>query len=240
MSETDRVMARAIWDYNRMGHAPRRCSVAVALGCHDTGVAVTTAHLYREGLFPLVVFTGASGASTHDLFPEGEAKHFRNIARGLGVPEEAMLVEPNATNTGENIALSKDLIEQSGLDEVKTLMLITMPYMERRAYATCRMIWPGVDIVCASRPDRYEDYVAQHGREDEIIAMMLGDLHRIIEYPIRGYSEKQVVPADVFEAFDQLRIHGYDEWLLDAPAWAGNEGWVPSHGTDGSCPVTRP
>ncbi|MFF3150121.1 YdcF family protein, partial [Streptomyces sp. NPDC057927] len=51
--------ARLLWDYHRMHHTPRPCSVAVGLGSHDLGVADVTAELYHQGMAPVIVFTGA-------------------------------------------------------------------------------------------------------------------------------------------------------------------------------------
>ncbi|MEQ7127946.1 ElyC/SanA/YdcF family protein [Actinopolymorpha sp. B11F2] len=54
----------------------------------------------------------------------------------LGVPADAVLVEPAATNTGENITLSRQLLADARI-EAANVMVISMAYMERRAYATC-------------------------------------------------------------------------------------------------------
>ena len=106
--------AQELWDFQLMGHEPRRCSVAIGLGSHDLGVADVTADLYHRGLTPLSVFTGATSRTTRDVMPKGEAEHYRERALELGVPADAILVEPQARNTGENIALSRALLEESG------------------------------------------------------------------------------------------------------------------------------
>ncbi|MFE0131219.1 YdcF family protein [Streptomyces sp. NPDC059037] len=82
-----------------MGYEPRRCSVAIGLGSHDLGVADVTADLYHRGLAPLIVFTGAASRTTREVMPKGEAEHYRERALELGVPADAILVEPRARNT---------------------------------------------------------------------------------------------------------------------------------------------
>lgn len=52
--------ARLLWNYHRMHHDLRPCSVAVGLGSHDLGVADVTAELYHQGMAPVIVFTGAT------------------------------------------------------------------------------------------------------------------------------------------------------------------------------------
>lgn len=141
--------ATLIWNYHQMGHEVRPCSAAIGLGSHDLGVATTAADLYRAGLFPVLVFSGGNSPTTRARFPRGEAVHYRDHALALGVPDEAILVESKAANTGQNITLSRELLSEAGV-KVESLLLISKPYMERRSYATCRKLWPEVDVVCAS------------------------------------------------------------------------------------------
>jgi hypothetical protein len=92
-----------LWNYHRLGHEPRPTDVGIGLGSHDIGVAVRVAELYRQGMFPLIVFTGANAPTTIDRFPRGEAVHYRERALEEGVPDGVIRVEPTARNTGENI-----------------------------------------------------------------------------------------------------------------------------------------
>jgi hypothetical protein len=61
--------AELIWDYHQMSHDLRSCSAAVGLGSHDLGVATFTSELYHAGLFPIVVFSGATSKTTAARFP---------------------------------------------------------------------------------------------------------------------------------------------------------------------------
>ncbi|MFF6955261.1 ElyC/SanA/YdcF family protein [Streptomyces sp. NPDC008317] len=196
-----------------MGHELKPCSAAITLGSLDLGVATTAADLYRAGMFPTVVFTGDTSAATQARFPRGEATHYREHALSLGVPDEAILLEPKATNTGQNIGFSREVLENAGIP-VTTLLLISMPYMQRRAYATCRKVWPEVEPVCVSQPLPYDEYVRTHDDEKQLIDMLMGDMERVMEYPKRGFAIEQHVPERVRDAFERLRAGGYDTWLL--------------------------
>ncbi|AXK37528.1 YdcF family protein [Streptomyces armeniacus] len=195
-------------------HQPARpVSAAVALGGCDLGVVSAVAEFYRAGLFPTVVFTGGSTAATRGRFPRGEAVHFREEALALGMPKEAIMLEPRATNTGQNIDFARDMLEDAGV-EVRSVLLVCMPYMQRRAYATCRRRWPQVEPVCASQTVAFDEYAKARDDEAEFIAMMVGDTHRVMEYPHRGFAIPQEVPEQVRESFERLRERGYDAWLL--------------------------
>jgi hypothetical protein len=78
-----------LWNYHRLDHELRPTDLGIGLGSHDIGVAIRTAELYRQGLFPLIVFTGANAPTTIDRFPRGEAVHYRERALHMGIPDEA-------------------------------------------------------------------------------------------------------------------------------------------------------
>jgi len=205
--------ATLIWNYHQMGHEVRPCSAAIGLGSHDLGVATTAADLYRAGLFPVVVFSGGNSPTTRARFPRGEAIHYREHALGLGVPDEAILVEPKAANTGQNITFSRELLAKAGV-EVESLLLISKPYMERRSYATCRKLWPEAEVVCASEPLELDDYIKSIGDEKLVVDMLVGDLQRVIEYPKLGFAVEQDVPGDVYDAYERLLRAGFDSRLI--------------------------
>jgi uncharacterized SAM-binding protein YcdF (DUF218 family) len=205
--------AESIWQYHQMAHELRPVDAAIGLGSHDLGVATFAAELYRSGLFPVVVFSGGNSPTTAVRFPRGEAVHYREHAMTLGVPDGSILVEPKAGNTGQNVSLSRELLAEHG-HQPHSLLLISKPYMERRAFATCRKVWPEVEVICASEPLKFHDYVQSIGDEKLVIDMLVGDLQRVIEYPKLGFAVEQDVPADVLAAFRRLLDAGFDSRLL--------------------------
>lgn len=205
--------ARLVWDHHQMHHVPKPCSVAVGLGSHDLSVATAAAEAYKAGLVPLIVFTGANSPTSRARFPEGEAVAYREHALGLGVPAEAILVDPNATNTGQNITYSRELLEAAGV-EVSSVLLVSKPYEQRRAYATARKLWPGVEIVCASAPMEFTEYVDSIGDARLVIDMLVGALQRLVIYPRQGFMIKQDVPGDVAAAYERLCQAGFTSRLV--------------------------
>ncbi|MFJ4748367.1 YdcF family protein [Streptomyces albogriseolus] len=215
ISTQDWADARRVWDYHQMGHVLRPCSVAIGLGSHDLGVADIAVDLYKRGMAPLLVFTGATSPTTRERMPRGEAVHYRERALELGVPSEAILVEPHARNTGENIRFSRKVLEESGV-EVSSVLLISKPYEERRAYATTRKLWPEVEVVSASTPMTFAEYVDSIGDARLVIDMLVGALQRLMIYPDQGFMIRQPVPADVAEAYERLCQAGYTSRLTTA------------------------
>jgi uncharacterized SAM-binding protein YcdF (DUF218 family) len=202
-----------LWNYHRLGYEPRPTDVGIGLGSHDIGVAVRTAELYHQGLVPLIVFTGANAPTTIDRFPRGEAVHYRERALDEGVPDEVIRVEPKARNTGENMTLTRDLLVAEGITP-ESVMLISRPYQERRAFATCRKLWPEVDIVCTSQQVDLDSYAAGIGDIPRMINVMVGDTQRIRLHAERGYAIPQDIPDDVQAAYERLVAAGYTAHLI--------------------------
>ena len=205
--------AQLIWNHHQMRHTPRPVDAAIGLGSHDLGVATATADLYRAGLFPTLVFTGGNSPTTAARFPRGEAVHYREHSLTLGVPASAILLEPKAANTGQNITLSRQVLADAGITPA-TVLLVSKPYMERRSYATARKLWPEVDVLCASEPLEFDDYVKSIGDEKLVLDMLVGDLQRLIEYPKLGFAIEQDVPKDVHAAYESLLTAGFTGRLI--------------------------
>ncbi|MFC9339376.1 YdcF family protein [Streptomyces sp. NPDC057020] len=213
ISTQDWSDARTLWVFQQMGHEPRPCSVGIGLGSHDLGVADATVDLYRRGMFPLIVFTGATSRTTEGRMPKGEAEHYRERALELAVPASAILVEPNARNTGENVRFSRSLLDDSGV-HVSSILLVSKPYEERRAYATARKLWPEVDVVSASTDMRLEEYIDSIGDPRLVLDMLVGAQQRLLLYPERGFTIAQDVPEQVTAAYGRLRRAGFVSRLM--------------------------
>ncbi|MFD0226072.1 YdcF family protein [Streptomyces hirsutus] len=205
--------AQLLWDFQQMGHEPRPCSVAIGLGSHDLGVADTTAELYRRGMAPVIVFTGATSRTTRERMPRGESEHYRERAIELGVPASAILVEPDARNTGENLRFSRALLEARGIP-VLSALLVSKPYEERRAYATACKVWPEVEWVSASTPLSFAEYVNSLQDVHLVVDMLVGAQQRLAVYPRQGFMIEQQIPDDVAAAYERLKAEGFTSRLV--------------------------
>jgi uncharacterized SAM-binding protein YcdF (DUF218 family) len=202
-----------LWNYHDMQHELHPCDVGVGLGSHDLGVAIVAVRLFHEGMFPHIVFTGANAPTTVERFPRGEAVHYGEYATENGVPPEAVLIEPAAKNTSENITFTRELLTKNGIN-AQSLVLMSRPYQQRRAYATCKKVWPEVDVLCASLPLPLDAYVASIGDARKVIDMLVGDTQRIEGYAKMGFAIPQEVPPHVRAAFGRLVTAGYTSRLI--------------------------
>lgn len=206
--------ATLIYQYHHMSMRPRPSSAIFCLCSLDLRVARHAAQLYLDGLAPILIFSGNSGKLTQSVFTKPEAHVFADVARSMGVPEDKIIVEAEATNTGENVRFTYDLLQERGLLP-ESLILVQKPYMERRTFATFKKQWPDetVSITVTSPPFSFEEYPDENNPRDLVINVMVGDLYRIKDYPPKGYQIPQEIPDLVWEAMQRLIKAGYDKHL---------------------------
>ncbi|MEV0895700.1 YdcF family protein [Actinoplanes sp. NPDC049802] len=202
-----------LWNYHNMGHEIRPVDVGIGLGSHDLGVAKIATELYFKKMYPWLVFTGANAPTTIETFPRGEAIHYRGYAVENGVPADAILVETQARNTSQNIEFTRAALIEQGI-EAYSVILMTRPYQQRRAYATCRKIWPEIEVTCTSLPLSLDEYVARIGNPKKVIDMLVGDTQRIEKYADFGFAIPQDFPDNVRESFLRLAKSGYTSRLV--------------------------
>ena len=217
-------LAKTLWNYHQMKHQLAKADAIMVLCSHDERVAERGAQLFLEGWAPLIIFSGGRGAITSRLWNEPEAERFARIAMRLNVPPENILIEPNSTNTGENVAFTKRLLAENGLDPQK-FILVQKPYMERRSYATFRKLWPEKELIVTSPQVSFRDYLAEYTNrslsESDVVGIMVGDLQRIKIYPARGFQIEQEIPNEKWEAFEHLVRAGFDNYLIQAEKICG-------------------
>ncbi|MES2931643.1 MAG: YdcF family protein [Patescibacteria group bacterium] len=210
------TLAIKLWNYHHVGHALEKADVIFALGSHDLSVARFAAHLFQEGWAPLLAFSGGiahQGDSLRTGWDKSEAEMFAEVAMGMGIRKEEILIEDRATNTGENFAFMERVFKEQGLNP-KKIILVQKPYMERRALATALVHWPEREFISTSMPVSYEEYTSGDIPKERIINIMVGDLQRIKLYGEKGFQIPQDIPADVWAAYMELVQLGYTSHLI--------------------------
>jgi DUF218 domain len=97
------ALGRVLWDYLKIGAPLERREAIVAFGGHDLRVVDWAAQLWLDGWAPKLVLSGGSGYYTRKIWAEPEAHKFQRIAIERGVSAEAILVEDQSSNSGENV-----------------------------------------------------------------------------------------------------------------------------------------
>ena len=207
---------QVIWDYLGMHQTQEEADCIVGFGNFNTNIARRAAQLYRQGLAPVVLFTGGLGRNTEELLPEPEAVHFARVAMECGVPEAAILLEPDSTNTAENILFTRRLLEERGIPHQRILG-VHQPFMERRITAAMGIYWPEQAFRVTSPQVSIPDYLADAQRqgisENAAVSVIVGDFQRIELYAKKGYQTPQYIPPEAWDAFHRLVAMGFDKQL---------------------------
>lgn len=211
-SETRRL-AHVLWDYHNLDLGLRRSDFALALGSHDERVALRAGELVTNDVVPLLVTSGGFGKVTQHIWNKSEGEHFAQIAISMGVPPSRILVENTATNTGENVTRSRDLLVRNGVF-VSSGILVTKPYMRRRAYATASKQWPDVSWTVTSPDLSFEEYPKGEVTEERMIELMVGDLQRIRLYAEQGLQLAQNIPGQVWKSYEELVERGFSKYVI--------------------------
>lgn len=162
-------------------------------------------------------FLAISGGVAHgnDLlrtdFELSEAEYFFDLARKRGIPEDKIILEKQAKNTGENVALTRRLIESRGYS-VKDGLMVQKPHMEKRCIATANVHWPEVSWSVTSRSTSFRDYCAEMGF-DLVANVVTGDAWRLIHYPEKGYQTAVEYDHKILEALDVSISNGFNEHI---------------------------
>jgi len=99
--------------------------------------------LYEAGYAPALIF------STGFVYAFREAEVMRDLAVGLGIPEDAIVLEERAGSTYENVIFSGDIARQYNFRRV---LLVSSPYHMRRALLTWREQVPDIEVVATPVP----------------------------------------------------------------------------------------
>lgn len=169
-----------------------RCDVIFVFGTSTGEVGRHAASLYLQGKAPLILI---SGRHRHDKTdgPFGfasEAEYLASLAEADGVPKEKIILEPKATNTYENTILGMDTLKASGVIP-KSLVLVAVPYLLRRARACFVKNFPDVKIY-GSAMSVDEDFFTSYRLE-----RIKGELPRLVKYAEGGTIAPTVIPDDI-------------------------------------------
>ena len=210
---TDHItLASKLWDYHKINDPFKEADVIIGLGSYDLKTAIHCAELLKKNIAPLLVFAGSKGNWTTGKWDKSEAEVFRDHAIDQGANPDQIMIEPNSTNIGENIAFVKKVLETHKIEKT---IIVTKPNTLRRALATAKVQWPeighSVDSIDVSMMDQV---TAEHDLED-LVNEMVGDIQRIIDYPKRGYQVKQYIPEEVRNAYLDLVSLGYNKHITD-------------------------
>jgi uncharacterized SAM-binding protein YcdF (DUF218 family) len=118
---------------------PLATADAVVVLAGDPGYERTTtaASLLRSGRGHLLVLTGGESG------PGDSARSLRDVAVALGVPPDRVRMEEASRSTREEFVALSPILRAEG---IRSIIVVTSPYHERRALLTARRALAGIKV----------------------------------------------------------------------------------------------
>ncbi len=167
----DAMDGRAIEQSFFLDDAPIDADVAIVLGMNQWWRPARLAvDLYRAGRVGRLLFTGGHNRRIDAC----EAAEMAAFARREQVPEPAILVEPCAAHTDDNLRFARQLLDaQIKAGALRSVMLVTIHFHLRRTVLAARRHLPaGVKIGWASYPSLHyassDWHRSERGRADVV------------------------------------------------------------------------
>lgn len=212
---SDGELLQVLWDFHRVDHVPERVDLLLVMGSNDLSVPRHAAVLMQNGIAPLACLTGGN-AHQDDLLATGwdkaEARVFRDIMHEQGVDDSRLLIEPAATNTGENVSLARKLCEDHGVAPA-TGLIVHKPWMQKRALHTALKAWPEVRWQVGA-PDVTLGAYLMHRDFAQVANVVVGDTQRLRLYSRKGFMTPAAIPEHVAACAFELLVRGYSRHLI--------------------------
>ncbi len=208
MNQYHKSLVDSIWDYLTPSmdveelSSERPDAIFVFGGIGDE-IPMHAAKLFKNHVSDLVLITGKSGSLTNTHYKREEHEEFYDILINNGVSSENIIIEPFATNAGENVSFGMRKLLEMGLN-IRKLALVSRSFMMRRAMLTFRQQFP--DIVCfPSPPDVDKTMLVMKTTTLEI--RLLEEIDRLVDYHVKGFISDPNIPHHIIENAKELRRH---------------------------------
>lgn len=190
-------LLQPLWDYLAVSVEPRAADVVFVFGSADLAVPDRAARLYRAGYAARVLVSGSFGRRTRNVFDKPEACVFRDRLVAGGVPEAAIVTEPDAASTLENVRFGMAALAAQGLHP-RSALLVAKGFALRRCAATFARQHPEVQVHPCCPEASLE--AAFDRSLPAFAARLVAELDRLQRYAAQGDIQPQAVPREVAAA----------------------------------------
>ena len=136
--------------------------------------------LYVQGYFKNLIISG--GAT--DGQPLTEARVIAQELMGRGIPENLLVLEHKATNTGQNVAFTREQVAALGITE---LLLIGKISSKRRYMMTIRKQWPEIRKLCCHGVNYFSCPAQRWWKDGEFRRRVISEHRKIASYIDKGF-----------------------------------------------------
>lgn len=193
-----------LWNFLRVEQVPKKSDVIFVFGCGSLRVPDQAARLFHQGIAPVILVSGTMGKTASIKFGMSECDAFSQELIKQDVPLDSILLERNATNTGENIIFGMKLLQDNEID-TKMITFVSTPYHSKRCKATFQLREPELETYSCPPAGDFLDFVAF--TKERAALKLVGEIDRLIKYPLLGLIIEQEIPSNVLEATELIRAN---------------------------------
>jgi uncharacterized SAM-binding protein YcdF (DUF218 family) len=145
--------------------------------------AATACRLWREGLFRRAIVSGGVTPGSEI----SECAVIKPLMVAGGVPDDLILEEHRATNTGENVMYSLPIIDAAlGLQNIRSVICLGNTWTGRRYAMTLHRHWPEVEKMLCN-VDSFATPLAQWHTDPGFRLRVLREWDKIEPYKANGF-----------------------------------------------------
>ena len=201
--------AGELWAYMSTLNSSKTSDAIILCCSYDLRVCDHACELLQAGLASQMIISGKTGNWTRHLWQKPEAEVFLARALQNGVSQDQIILENEATNFGENIAFSRELIPNA-----KTVTFVSKPNSLLRVKLTAEAQWPEVEAIVSAPNIQFPAEVSNIVGILGVVNEMVGDIERIQKYPALGYQAEHSLPEHILEAWHMLIEQGFTEHMM--------------------------
>jgi len=211
-----------LWNYMQLHQTISPVDVIILPWNSDVSYMPYVINLYHQWFAPHIICSGKGSPYMGKSYTESEAEHYAGILINWWVPQDSIVLEDQATSTGENMRFSYEICEKN---QRNNILIIQKPFFERRLFATAyhetSSTWRKAQhIIISSMPCTIDEYDTINTLPLDWIQSLVWDIHRIKVCTDQWWIAPQVIPDDVQKAYltlvqlwyDQLLMKGYPVW----------------------------
>ncbi len=154
-----------VYDYLAEEDRPKPVDITIVFGGKSDARPIKAAELYQEGLTKMLLCCGRGPEYSGDI-QKTEAETYAEVLREKGVPEDAIIIEPNSLTIPDNVRSSLNLLDHEGV-AYKSLALVTSPFCQRRTWACVKKYVPPETVITRINSQATDIYSRDHWSESE-------------------------------------------------------------------------
>jgi len=192
-----------LWDWLALEDQPEECNLIFLFGGSIIEIAEKGRELYERGLSSHIIATGNKGTFGNPDWKKPIAKMFADYLIDHDIPKAALTTQSTSMNTLEDVTQGLSLLDQQGIRH-DSVILVSRPVHQRRAYATYKMHDPNARIMNAPCNETHPSQMDNTALK-EVALRCVQEYERLTQYAAKGDLCEQQVPPNVRAEYEELK-----------------------------------